>query len=139
MCLEKNSGRLNPRCAALEGAGYKVIAVNNVADALKIFVSQTIDAVLLDARFGIGKKDSPGVLMGTIRPHIPIVMMRGETAHVRNGLFAQVFRKREGNRALLRILEDVIGPGGHRHGKSAPRDLKAVFVGVFNYNAPQNW
>jgi hypothetical protein len=78
--------------------------------------------VLLDAQFGTGKKDSPGVLMSTIRPHIPIVVMRGETAHVRNGLFTQVFRKREGTRALLRILEDVIGPGEKRRGKSAARD-----------------
>ena len=122
LCVEKDGGRLNARCAALEGAGYKVIAVNNVAEALKIFVSQTIDAVLLDAKFGTGKKDSPGVLMSTIRPHIPIVVMRGETAHVRNGLFTQVFRKREGNRSLVRILEDVIGPGGHQRGTSAARD-----------------
>src|SRR5262249_33381220 len=122
LCVEKDGARLTARCAALEGAGYKTIAVNNVADALKIFVSQTIDAVLLDAKFGTGKKDSPGVLMSTIRPHVPILVMRGETAHVRNGLFTQVFRKREGNRALLRILEDVIGPVEDRRGKSAARD-----------------
>jgi DNA-binding NtrC family response regulator len=114
LCIEKDGRRLSARCAALEAAGYKVIAVNNVAEALKIFVSQTIDAVLLDAKFGTRKSDSPGVLMSTIRPHVPIVVMRGETAHVRNGVFTQVFRKRDGNRALLRILEEVIGPRASR-------------------------
>lgn len=111
LCVEKDGGRVKARCAALESAGYKVIAADNSEDALKIFVSQTVDAVLMDATFGTGKKDSLSALMSNIRPHVPIIAMRGEQAQIRTGLFTQVFRKRAGNRALLRILENVVGPG----------------------------
>lgn len=110
LCLHRNGARADARCAALQTAGYKVIAVHDVAEALKVFVSQTVDAVLLDSSFGTGKKDSPGVLMTSIRPHVPIVVMRGEKAYIPNGVFAQIFRKRDGNHALLRILETVVGP-----------------------------
>jgi len=120
LCVEKDGGRGKARCAALESAGYKVIVAADVAEALKIFVSQTIDAVLLDSSYGTGKKDSPGALMGNIRPHVPIIVMRGDHAQVRTGPFADVFRKRDGTRALLRILENVVGNSstGSR-GKSA--------------------
>ena len=66
LCLHKNGARANARCAALQTAGYKVIAVHDIEEALKIFVSQTVDAVLLDASFGTGKKDSPGALMTSV-------------------------------------------------------------------------
>lgn len=122
LCLHGKGARANARCAALQTAGYKVIAVHDVAEALKVFVSQTVDAVLLDSSFGTGKKDSPGVLMTSIRPHVPIVVMRGERAYIPNGIFAQIFRKRDGNRALLRIVETVVGPGSPKQtAKSAGR------------------
>jgi DNA-binding NtrC family response regulator len=114
LCVEKNGGRVEARCAALEGAGYKVIAAQNVSDALKIFVSQTIDAVLIDAKFGTGKKDSHGVVMSNIRPYVPIIVMRGEDGPARTGAFAHIFRKREGNRALLRLLKNVMGDAEFR-------------------------
>lgn len=111
LCVEKDGGRFQSRCAALESSGYKVIAADNVEDALKVFVSQTVDAVLLDARFGTRKKESLGVVMSNIRPHVPIIVMRSQGVQVRTGIFTQVFRKRDGNRALLRLLESVVGRG----------------------------
>lgn len=110
LCVARKGAPAAARCAALETAGYTVVAAHNIEEALKIFVSQTVDAVLLDASFGTAKKDSPGVLMSTIRPYVPIILMQGESTHVRRGVFAQVFRKRAGARSLLRILENVIGP-----------------------------
>lgn len=108
LCVEKGGVRAKARCSALKRAGYEMISAENVADALKIFVSQTIDAVVLDADYSSGKKDSPEVLMSSIRPHVPIILMRGEDSQVRRRYSAQVFRKRDGNRVLLRILEDVL-------------------------------
>lgn len=111
LCVEKDSGRIKARSAVLEGAGYKVIATDGVENALRIFVSRTIDAVLLDEKFGTGKKDSLGALMTNIRPQVPIILLRSDHTHVRSGIFSQVFRKRDGNRALLRVLQNLVGAG----------------------------
>jgi hypothetical protein len=53
--------------------------------------------------------------MSNIRPHVPIIVMHGEQAQVRKGAVSHVFRKRDGNRSLLRILENLVG-GGPRSG-----------------------
>jgi len=112
LCLERNLGRAKSRIAALQDAGYKVIAVDNVVDALKIFVSQTIDAVLVDDQYGTGKKESPGAAMTGIRPHVPIILICGDRAYVRRGLFAEIYKRRDGNPELLRILDNVFSNQG---------------------------
>lgn len=108
LCVEKGGVRAKARCSTLKRAGYEVISAENVADALKIFVSQTIDAVVLDGDYSSGKKDSPEVLMGNIRPYVPVILMRGQDSQIRRRYSAQIFRKRDGNRVLLRVLEDVL-------------------------------
>lgn len=108
LCVERGGARANARCAALTRAGYEVISAENMAEALKIFVSQTIDAVVLDADYSSGKKDSPEALMSNIRPHVPIILMRGGDSQVRRRYSGQVFHKRDGSRVLLRILQDVL-------------------------------
>ncbi len=120
LCVERESKASDERRAALEHAGYVVILTDSAAEALKIFVSHTVDAVLLDADLANGKKHSLRGQMSSIRPQVPMIALCGDQQPVAARFFTHVFRKRDGTRGLLRILQKVLGdtPPKH-HGRSA--------------------
>lgn len=119
LCVEKASKAAEGRWAALESAGYKVIVTDSASEALKMFVSQTIDAVLLGAELAKGNKHSLRGQMSSIRPQVPVIAMCGEHQPTPNSSFTHVFRKRDGTRGLLRILEGVLAGRPLRHRRSA--------------------
>ena len=109
LCVERRSEEAESRFAALRNAGYQIIWTDSVSQALKAFVSQTVDAVLLDAEFGNGKKQSVRAQMSSIRPHIPIVAMcrDGDVRSVDTKSFTRIYRHRDGSDVLLKLLQEL--------------------------------
>ena len=119
LCVEKGDKAAEGRWAALESAGYKVIVTDSASEALKVFVSQTIGAVLLGSEFANGKKQSLRGQMSSIRPQVPVIAIVGQHQPTPARSFTHVFRKRDGTRRLLRILEGVLAGRPLRHRRSA--------------------
>jgi len=109
LCVERRSEETESRCAALRNAGYEIIWTDSVSQALKAFVSQTVDAVLLAAEFGNGKKQSVRAQMSSIRPHIPIVgiLRDGEVRSVDTKSFTRIYRESDGSDVLVKLLHEL--------------------------------
>jgi DNA-binding NtrC family response regulator len=110
LCLEGAGVQREARAAALEEAGYKVILTDDVREALRIFISVELDAVLMDLRLGNGKKTSLRAEMNSIRPRVPIIALCGEDARKSSALklFDHTFRDGTGNGALIEILRNLL-------------------------------
>jgi DNA-binding NtrC family response regulator len=110
LCVE-NSGPSNiERAAALRSVGYTVILTNDVKEALRIFISMDVDAVLLEFHLGNGKKNSLRAEMSSIRPRVPIVALcpAGFKSGVVKSLFQHVFREGDGAGALISVLQSLL-------------------------------
>ena len=110
LCVETENAQRSERAATLEGAGYTVILTHDVREALRIFISQEVDAVLLELRLGNGKKKSLRAEMNSIRPRVPIIALcpadskRGGAVR----FFDHTFRDGKGSSALVAILRDLL-------------------------------
>lgn len=110
LCVEGEGAQRNERVAALENAGYKVIPTDDVREALRIFISRELDAVLLELRLGNGKKKSLRAEMNSIRPGVPLIALCPPNSK-RSGtprFFDHTFRDGKGNGALIAILADLL-------------------------------
>ncbi|HYD16445.1 MAG TPA: response regulator [Candidatus Nanoarchaeia archaeon] len=105
--VARRSRACERRCAALEKAGFRVIIADNILEALTIFVSQTVNAVLLDAEFGGARKNSLRGHMSSIRPHVPLIVMSGDH-DIATQSYAHVFRKQEGTNKLVQLVRLVV-------------------------------
>jgi DNA-binding NtrC family response regulator len=96
--------------AALEEAGYKVILTHDVREALRIFISRELDAVLLELRLGNGKKKSLRAEMNSIRPDVPIIALcpPNSKSSAKPRFFDHTFRDGKGNGTLIAILGDIL-------------------------------
>ena len=96
--------------AALEEAGYKVILTHDVREALRIFISRELDAVLLELRLGNGKKKSLRAEMNSIRPDVPIIALcpPNSKSSGKPRFFDHTFRDGKGNGTLIAILGDIL-------------------------------
>ena len=110
LCLEGAGAQREARAAALEDVGYKVILTDDVREALRIFISQELDAVLMDLRLGNGKKTSLRAEMNSIRPRVPIIALCAEDDRKSRALksFDHTFRDGSGNGALIEILRQLL-------------------------------
>ena len=110
LCVEAAGAQREARAAALDNAGYHVILTDDVREALRTFISQELDAVLMDLRLGNGKKTSLRAQMNSIRPRVPIIALcpadSKTSAAVKS--FDHAFRDEMGNGALLEILRDLL-------------------------------
>ncbi len=110
LCVEGAGPKREERVTALRNAGYNVILTDDAREALRIFIAQELDAVVMDIRLGNGKKTSLRAEMNSIRPRVPIIALypadskRGSTG----GQFDHTFREGKGNRSLIEILTDLL-------------------------------
>lgn len=109
LCLEGADARREARAAALESAGYSVILTDDAREALRIFISQELDAVLIDLRLGNGRKTSLRAEMNSIRPRVPIIALCPADAKRSSAVksFDHSFREGAGTDALIDILRDL--------------------------------
>ncbi len=110
LCVEGEGAQRKERVAVLEKAGYKVIVTDNVREAFRIFISEKVDAVLLELRLGNGKKKSLRGEMNSIRPDVPILALCPPNSKSSGALrfFDHTFRDGDGNRALIVILGNLL-------------------------------
>jgi len=109
LCVEGESAQRKGRAEALESAGYRVILTDDVREALRIFISQELDAVLLELRLGNGKKKSLRAEMNSIRPRVPIIGVCTQDSKISAArLFDYTFRDGKGNGALITFLRDLL-------------------------------
>lgn len=109
LCLENADASREARAAALESAGYNVILTDDAREALRIFISQELDAVLIDLRLGHGKKSSLRAEMNAIRPRVPIIALYPANSKRSSAVksFDHSFRDGKGNDGLIEILRDL--------------------------------
>lgn len=109
--LASASDQRNARAAALENAGFDVILTDDAREALRIFISQEVDVVLVDIGLGNGRKSSLRAEMNSIRPRVPIVAIcpvdfkKGRALK----LFDQTFREEADTAALIEIVRHLAG------------------------------
>ncbi|GEM_PF-3898409 len=109
LCVEKEGAQRDERVAALESAGYTVIPTQDVREALRIFISQEVEGVLLDLQLGNGKKKSLRAEMNSIRPRVPIVALCPADRKIsRAAHFDHAFREGKGNDELIAILRHLL-------------------------------
>jgi DNA-binding response OmpR family regulator len=109
LCLERAGSQREERAAALKNAGYDVILTDDEREALRIFISQELDAVLMDLRLGNGKKKSLCAEMNSIRPRVPIIAICQAESKTRTArFFHHTFRDGKGNAALIKLLNDIL-------------------------------
>lgn len=113
LCVEGEGAQRKERAEALQNAGYTVILTQDAREALRIFISQELDAVLLELRLGNGKKNSLRAEMNAIRPRIPIVALCPPDSKSRAvRFFDHTFRDGKGHGALIAILRDLLDGDG---------------------------
>jgi DNA-binding NtrC family response regulator len=109
LCLERVGSQREERAAALKDAGYDVILTDDEREALRIFISQELDAVLMDLRLGNGKEKSVRAEMNSIRPRVPIIAICPAASKTRTAsFFHHTFRDGKGNAALIKLLSDIL-------------------------------
>jgi DNA-binding response OmpR family regulator len=108
LCVEREGAQREERAAALAEAGFAVILTNDVREALRIFISHELDAVLLELRLGNGKKNSLRAEMNSIR--VPIVALCSEDSRRSTAarFFDHTFRDGKGNGPLIAILRQLL-------------------------------
>jgi CheY-like chemotaxis protein len=85
LCVDDEVVGLRVRCLLLEQAGYTVITAHNGQDALRLFESQPVDAVVLDYFMPGMHGAEVAARMRQTKPGVPILLL---SAHV--GLAEQI-------------------------------------------------
>jgi CheY-like chemotaxis protein len=77
LCIDDDAANLDVRRELLQRAGYSVLTAKSGPEALEIFRSKAVDAVVLDYWL----PGTNGIKVATdfkgLKPHIPIVMLSG--------------------------------------------------------------
>jgi CheY-like chemotaxis protein len=71
LCVDDDEAILKVTKFALEGKGYRVLAVNNGAAALEAFAASPVDAVILDYEMPGMNGGQVAIEMKRIKPNIP--------------------------------------------------------------------
>jgi CheY-like chemotaxis protein len=71
LCVDDNEAILSVTKRALEGKGYRVLAVNNGAAALEVFAANPVDAVILDYEMPGMNGGEVAMEMKRIKPDVP--------------------------------------------------------------------
>ena len=77
LCIDDDAANLDVRRELLQRAGYRVLTAKSGPEALEIFRSEAVDAVVLDYWL----PGTNGIKIATefksLKPHVPIVMLSG--------------------------------------------------------------
>jgi CheY-like chemotaxis protein len=75
LCIEDHWKELIARQRLLEQGGYGVRVANGWEEGLRLFLSHTVHAVVLDYQMPGMSGDSVAAMMKRLKPHIPVVLL----------------------------------------------------------------
>ncbi len=107
LCVEDQELQLKARKLLFESAGYDVVEARSAAQAVQLFQSGRIDAVVMDYWLSDGRNGTTAAeQMKRIDPHIPIIMLSTFTSLPGESTFVDTWmRKGETEPELL--LQEV--------------------------------
>lgn len=77
LCIDDDGGGLEARRELLETSGYRVLTAQSGEQGLGLFVSHSIDAVVLDYNMPGMNGDRVARRMRRVKPDVPILMLSG--------------------------------------------------------------
>jgi len=109
LCVDDEVNELAARRMALESAGFQVLAARNGKDALDLFRSSPVDAVVLDYFMPEQTGLSVARIMKDMRPGVPIIVLSGFAALPGETIgVADSWLQKRDVEVLLRELERLI-------------------------------
>jgi CheY-like chemotaxis protein len=75
LCIDNHWNGLIGRKMLLENNGYKVLEASDETEGLKLFLSRTVDAVVLDYQMPGTSGDVVAAKMKSINSHVPIMLL----------------------------------------------------------------
>ena len=91
LCVDDDPSLLMIHQMVLEASGYTVLAASSGPEALELFASCNVDAVLLD--YSMPKMDGGQVaaLMKVMKPYVPVVMLSALSSLPENAQWVDAF------------------------------------------------
>ena len=77
LCIDNQRNALVARKLLLENSGYQVLEASGGDEALQLFRSQPVDAVVLDDQIAATNGDVVASKMKSIRSNVPIMLLLG--------------------------------------------------------------
>jgi DNA-binding NtrC family response regulator len=75
LSVSKNSAVQVTRNLILERAGYKVLSTIDLSEAVRLFETSNVDAIILGDSLGPDERHELGTAFKTLRPAVPIIMV----------------------------------------------------------------
>ena len=83
LCVDETSGVLEGQKVLLEQNGYRVLTATNGREAVQLFVSRSVDLVLLDDHAPELNGDEAALRMNDAKPDVPIVLVSDDDCRSR--------------------------------------------------------
>jgi CheY-like chemotaxis protein len=111
LCIHRDPDQLS----LLQEHGYELVTATNGREGLQIFMSQPVDAIVLDYQLGLLDGGIVAATIKNVKPQVPIIMLAEDTHLPDDALWAvdALVSKSDGPISLLETVHSVL------HGKLA--------------------
>lgn len=106
LCIHRDPAQLN----SLQGKGYELVVATNGRDGLRLFMSQPVDAIVLEYHLGLLDGALVAAEIKKVKPQVPIVMLADHMELPESGLESidALVTKADGDRFLLETIDFVL-------------------------------
>jgi CheY-like chemotaxis protein len=110
LCIDDHLNGLIGRKMLLENDGYKVLEATGGDEGLKLFLSQPVDAVVLDYQMPGMNGDVVAAKMKRVKSHVPIMLLSayGPLPHRKLQAVDTFLSKSQPPKILLSTLQDLL-------------------------------
>jgi CheY-like chemotaxis protein len=110
LCIDDCWNQLIGRKILLERSGYKVLEATDGSEGLRLLLSNSVDAVILDYQLPGTSGDIIAAHMNLVKPHVPIVLLSAYGPLPRKKLKSvdTLLYKSQPSRLLLSTLHDML-------------------------------
>ena len=114
LCVSKISAAQVTRNMILERAGYKVIAIANPEDAVRIFMPSAIDAIVLGDSIHAGQRNDLARTFKRLSPSVPIIALSNTSgSQVPSGIVDEQLESLGDPQLLLEALKRALARDGN--------------------------
>ena len=110
LCIDDHWNGLIGRKMLLENSGYKVLEATGGDEGLKLFLSHSVDAVVLDYQMPGMNGDAVAAKMKRVKSHVPIMLLSAYGPLPKSKLKAvdTFLHKSQPPKILLSALQDLL-------------------------------